>query len=91
MDNRVNNGGARGGAGRKPKADEIKLIEALDRHIDSDKVFDILQGLIEEGNIKAIQIYLDRRYGKPKESVTLNSEGFNISFKDILKFDKHTG
>jgi hypothetical protein len=37
MDNRVNNGGARGGAGRKPKADEIKLIEALDRHIDSDQ------------------------------------------------------
>jgi hypothetical protein len=37
MDNRVNNGGARDGAGRKPKADEIKLIEALDRHIDSDE------------------------------------------------------
>lgn len=83
-------GGKREGAGRKPKADEVKLIEALDRHIDSEKVFDILQGLIEEGNIKAIQIYLDRRYGKPKESVTLNSEGFNISFKDILTVGKHT-
>jgi hypothetical protein len=84
-------GGAREGAGRKPKADEVKLIEQLDRHIDSERVFGILQGLIDEGNIKAIQIYLDRRFGKPKESVTLNSEGFNISFKDILKIDKHTG
>lgn len=90
MDGRANNGGHKT-AGRKPKADEIKLIEALDKHIDSERVFSILQGLIEEKNIKAIQIYLDRRYGKPKESVTLNSEGFNISFKDILKVDKHTG
>ena len=80
-------GGAREGAGRKPKADEAKLIEQLDKHIDANQVFDILQGLIEEGNIKAIQIYLDRRYGKPKESVTVNSENFNINFRDILKFD----
>ena len=29
-DGRKNNGGARAGAGRKPKADEIKLIEKLD-------------------------------------------------------------
>lgn len=90
MDGRKNNGGHKT-AGRKPKADEIKLIEALDRHIDSEQVFGILQGLIEEGNIKAIQIYLDRRYGKPKESVTLSTEEFNISFKDILKVGKHTG
>ena len=89
MDGRKNNGGHKT-AGRKPKADEIKLIEALDKHIDSDRVFSVLQGLIEEKNIKAIQIYLDRRYGKPKESVTLNSEGFNISFKDILTVGKHT-
>lgn len=89
MDGRKNNGGHKT-AGRKPKADEIKLIEALDKHIDSERVFSILQGLIEEKNIKAIQIYLDRRYGKPKESVTLNSEGFNISFKDILTVGKHT-
>jgi hypothetical protein len=89
MDGRKNNGGhsTKGAAGRKPKADEVKLIEQLDRHIDSERVFGILQGLIDEGNIKAIQIYLDRRYGKPKESVTVNSENFNINFRDILKFD----
>mgnify|MGYP003626398616 FL=1 len=27
MDKRINNGGAREGAGRKPKAEEIKLVE----------------------------------------------------------------
>ena len=29
MDNRVNNGGAREGAGRKPKSKELELIESL--------------------------------------------------------------
>lgn len=87
MDKRVNNGGAREGAGRKPKADEIKLIEALDEHIDNQKVFDTLSGLIEEGNIRAIQLYMNYRYGKPKENVTINSDSFNINFRDILKFD----
>ena len=32
MDNRKNNGGARQGAGRKPKAIEQKLIERLDAY-----------------------------------------------------------
>jgi len=30
MDNRANNGGAREGAGRKPKSDELKMIENMD-------------------------------------------------------------
>jgi hypothetical protein len=30
MDGRASNGGARQGAGRKPKADEAKLVERLD-------------------------------------------------------------
>ena len=33
-------GGKREGAGRKPKSDEIQLIEALDKHIDQEEVFD---------------------------------------------------
>ena len=36
MDGRASNGGARQGAGRKPKADEAKLVERLDAIIDSD-------------------------------------------------------
>jgi hypothetical protein len=89
MDGRKNNGGhsTKGAAGRKPKADEVKLIESLDNHIDSQEVFDTLHGLIKEGNIRAIQLYMNYRFGKPKENVTLNSDGFNINFKDILKFD----
>lgn len=89
MDKRVNNGGhsTKGVAGRKPKSDEIKLIEALDKHIDQEEVFDTLHGLIKEGNIRAIQLYMNYRHGKPKESVTLSSDGLNINFKDLLRFE----
>ena len=34
-------GGKRAGAGRKPKADEIKLIESLDKEIDPTKTFSL--------------------------------------------------
>ena len=89
MDGRKNNGGhsTKGVAGRKPKSEEIKLIEALDLHIDQEEVFDTLHGLIKEGNIRAIQLYMNYRHGKPKESVTLSSDGFEINFKDLLKFE----
>ena len=87
MDKRTQNGGAREGAGRKPKTEELKLIESLDKHIDQEEVFDTLHGLIKEGNIRAIQLYMNYRHGKPKENVTLSSDGFNINFKELIKFD----
>lgn len=86
MDGRVNNGGHKT-AGRKPKSDELKLVEALDKHIDQEEVYKTLQKLIKDGNIRAIQLYMNYRHGKPKENVTLSSDGFNINFKDLIKFD----
>ena len=87
MDNRKNNGGARQGAGRKPKAIEQKLIERLDAIIDKDEALGKLGELVAKGDIRAVQLYLSYRYGKPKESIDLNSsEGLNINFKDLIKF-----
>jgi hypothetical protein len=87
MDKRKNNGGARQGAGRPPKADEIKLIERLDAIIDKDEAVGKLGELVTKGDIRALQLYLSYRYGKPKESIDLNSsEGLNINFKDLIKF-----
>jgi hypothetical protein len=87
MDNRKNNGGARQGAGRKPKADEIKLIERLDSIIDKDEALSKLGELVAKADIRALQLYLSYRYGKPKESIDLNSsEGLNINFRDLIKF-----
>jgi hypothetical protein len=87
MDGRASNGGSRQGAGRKPKADESKLVERLDAIIDSDTALAKLGELVSKGDMRAIQLYLSYRYGKPKESMDINSsEGLNINFKDLIKF-----
>tara|TARA_B110000093_G_C12748511_1_gene317472 strand:+ start:117 stop:380 length:264 start_codon:yes stop_codon:yes gene_type:complete len=80
-------GGVRKGAGRPAKADEVKLIERLDSIIDKDEAVGKLGELVTKGDIRALQLYLSYRYGKPKESIDLNSsEGLNINFKDLIKF-----
>ena len=73
MDKRRFNRGTPGNkGGRKPKSDEIRLIEKLDQHIDEDAVYQVLYELVLKGNIKAIQIYMNYRHGKPKEIVQMN-------------------
>ena len=87
MDKRINNGGARNGSGRKPKADELKLVEKLDTLIDRDIVVKKLGELLAKGDIRALQLYFNYRYGRPKEKIDINSsEGLNINFKDLIKF-----
>lgn len=77
MDKRRNNGGhsTKGKAGRKPKSEEIKLIEQLDKIIDRDKVIEKLNELIDEGDYKAIQLYMNYLYGRPKESKDVTIKG----------------
>jgi DUF2075 family protein len=88
MDGRINNKGTKGNKGGRPKkADESKLIEKLDNLIDSDEVIKMLGKKIKEGDQRAMTLYFNYRYGKPKESVDINSsEGLNINFKDLIKF-----
>jgi len=69
-------GGRRKGAGRKPKDEEQKIIERLDKHIDKDKPFKILEKLITEENFNALKLYMEYRFGKPKETIE-NSHSFS--------------
>ena len=87
MDGRKNNGGARKGAGRKPRSEEIKLIEQLDKHIDRDEVTLKLKELILKGDFKAIQLYMNYIYGKPKDSVDITTNGEMISVP-VINFKK---
>lgn len=84
MDGRKDNGGKREGAGRKPKADEDKLIQRLSR-LD-DLAYQTLENGIKEGNYAFWNKFMEFRYGKPKErvDVTTNEESLNIP---IIKFD----
>ena len=68
MDKRINNGGKRIGAGRKPKQVEKDLIEKLDLIIDNEQVIEKLKVLIDKGDIRALNLYMGYRYGKPKET-----------------------
>ena len=76
MDKRKNNGGKREGAGRKSKSEAMQLIEMLNKHIDKDKAIKVLKEKIDEGDFKALQLYMNYMYGKPKETkdVTINAE-----------------
>ena len=77
MDGRRNNKGTKGNKGGRPsKAEEMHLIEKLDKHIDNDDAILILKKKMEEGDFKALQLYMNYYYGKPKETkdVTINAE-----------------
>lgn len=69
-------GGKRNGAGRKPKADEQELIERLSP-LD-DAAFDALRQGVEKGEFPFVRMFMEYRYGKPKETVKVNSVNENI-------------
>jgi len=69
-------GGKREDAGRKSKSEEMQLIERLNEHIDKDEVIIKLKLMIDEGDFKALNLYMQYMYGKPKETkdITINAE-----------------
>jgi len=79
MDGRKNNGGHSNG-GRKPKAEEVKLIERLTPL--EPQAYEALKKGIEQGEFKFIQMFYHYYAGKPRETkdITLNNEQplFNI-------------
>ena len=81
-----NRGGMRQGSGRKSKAHEQKLIEKLDNVIEEYEVLETLKQLIINEDLRAVQLYFSYRYGKPKDSVDLNTsgEGLGVSFKELI-------
>lgn len=87
-DDRKENGGARPGAGRKPKADEIKLIEQMDAVMVPESVWMALGEKVEAGDTNAIKTWLQYRYGMPKQVVdnnNFNIDGSNLSLEERQK------
>ena len=79
-DGRKNNGGNKN-AGRKPKADEIKLIEQMDAVMVPLEVWQALASKVESGDVQAQKTWLSYRYGMPKQVV--ESTNLNIQEKDL--------
>ncbi len=85
MDKRINNGGARKGAGRKPKADEQKLIENLTPM--NALALESLQKGLEKKEQWAVKLFFEYFYGKPQQrvDVTTNEESLNMPIINFVK------
>lgn len=73
-------GGSRPNSGRPTKAFEQELIEDLDSVIDRKKAIEVLWEQMQKGNMRAMTIYFDRRFGKAKP-LTDNQLGDNREFQ----------
>jgi len=67
-------GGKRQGAGRKPKADELNLIEKLTPL--EDAAYQALKAGVEKGDFKYVQLFYNYYAGKPRETkdITINED-----------------
>lgn len=91
MDKRVNNGGAREGAGRPKKSDEAELIERLKKFDDIAEA-KLIEG-VKAGSYPHLKIFYEYRYGKPKQIVDVTTNGndignnnlSNLSFEQLIK------
>ena len=92
MDGRKNNTGTIGNkGGRKPKADEIKLIEQMDAVLVPETVWMALGEKVENGDTLAIKTWLSYRYGMPKqivEQTNLNLEEKDLDEAEIQRIKK---
>jgi hypothetical protein len=78
MDGRKNNGGNKN-AGRKPKIDEIKVIEQMDAIAVPERAWKALWAKVEEGDIQAIKTWLSYRFGMPKQQLDVTSGGEKVT------------
>ena len=67
-------GGKREGAGRKPKSEEINLIEKLSPL--EDAAFEALKEGVQRGEFKFVQLFYNYYAGKPRETkdITINED-----------------
>lgn len=80
MDKRKYNKGTKGNkGGRKPKADEIKIIERMDAALAPSEVWEALANRVAKGDVQAIKLWLAYRFGQPKQDVNLNTNEGMIS------------
>ena len=66
----MSHGGKRNGAGRKPKEDELQLIERLSPL--EDIAFDALKDGISKKDYRFVKLFYEYRYGRPKETKDIN-------------------
>lgn len=66
-------GGARNGAGRKSKEEQIALLEKL-RPMD-ELAFEVMHELLEKRNESALKLFMAYRFGQPKQTIDQTTSG----------------
>jgi hypothetical protein len=80
-DKRKNNGGARPNAGRKPKAEEIAIIENMDAALAPREVWEALAQRVKDGDVQAIKLWISYRVGLPKQMIDVTSSDGSMSLQ----------
>ena len=73
------NGGSRPGAGRKPKVQEVKLVESMDAISVPDEIWKALLYKCLQGDTGALKLWLSYRYGLPKQQLDITTNGESIA------------
>lgn len=73
MDKRKHNGGAREGAGRKPKTEEVQLVEKLTPF--DEVALNALEQALRAGEQWAVKLFMEFRWSKPKQQTDITSGG----------------
>jgi hypothetical protein len=73
------NGGARQGAGRKPKILEVKLIEQMDALAVPEQIWNALLFKCQQGDTQALKLWLSYRFGLPKQQIDVTTNGEKIA------------
>ena len=93
-------GGKREGAGRKPRVQEIRIIEQMDTVCVPEEIWRALLYKCQQGDTAALKLWLSYRFGLPKQQLDITSNGESIAppiqwlnkeieFKDVesIEFD----
>ena len=72
-------GGKREGAGRKPKVNEVKLVEKMDSISVPDEIWKALLYKCKQGDTGALKLWLSYRYGLPKQQIDVTTNGESIA------------
>lgn len=86
-------GGKRSGSGRKSLGELVKVREILDEAIAPEAVMQKLTELIENGDYRAIDLYMKYRVGQPKQEMAIemnSTQDVNFSLNNLVTFTDDT-
>ncbi len=84
-------GGKRANSGRPSDGERLNIRKMLDESIDPQFVTDKLFQLIDNGDMRSLDLYFKYRIGNPTQAIDMNVSGgadINFNLSDVIKFKK---